>query len=195
MTSEKIMKMIEGGESQSVEFKQTIPPPQLIARYISAFANTDGGTVLFGIREPNIIVGINPQQFEKSVNAALARTTGSFETSKHVEIIEGKPVGILTIKRSQSIVGTNDGIFTRVGERTQPLQSIEIAAKTTKTPDHAEAIKTLSETISKQTDEISKLREAFEKANSWKRKLLYAVIGAIATGIGKAVFVLLTGGG
>ncbi len=58
-------------------------------------------------------------------------------------------------------------------------------------PDHSEAITSLSETIAAQSKEIEKLRESFEDANSLKKKIFYALLGAAATAVVKLVLAAL----
>ena len=52
-------EMIAGGEGKTVEFKQDVPKD--IMKYVPtavAFANTTGGTMVFGVSDTGEIVGI-----------------------------------------------------------------------------------------------------------------------------------------
>jgi len=53
MTWEDILVLLEQGEGQSVEFEKTIPAEDDIARDMVAFANTDGGKLVFGLDDKN----------------------------------------------------------------------------------------------------------------------------------------------
>jgi predicted HTH transcriptional regulator len=182
-----IQSLIAGGESQTVEFKERIPPPDIIARLISAFANTDGGTILFGIREPHHVAGVPPEQFERAYQRALERISGGVRTEKSIINLGDKTIGVIVVEKSLSLISSSDGYFARFGETTKAMSAQELSAKATHTSNPDQAIESLAQTVAKQTDEISKLRESFENANSWKRKALYALIGALATGVAKAV--------
>lgn len=86
-----IEALIAGGESQTVEFKEVLPPPGVIARLVSAFANAEGGVILFGIREPNQVVGVPLEPFERVYQRVLERLTGEVRTEKS----QGESVNIL----------------------------------------------------------------------------------------------------
>ena len=186
-----IEALIARGESQTVEFKERLPPPDVIARLVSAFANTEGGVILIGIREPNQVVGVPIEPFERAYQRVLERLTGEVRTEKSVINIGGKSVGVIQIEKSPSLVGTTEGYYMRFGESTKLLEAKELSSKASHSTNSDQAIVSLAETISKQTEEIGKLRESFEKAHSWKRKALYALIGALASGAAKAVLASL----
>jgi len=180
-----IEELIKNGESHILEFKERVTTPQMLARIISAFSNTEGGTILVGIREPNVIVGVNPEKFERIYQQAVQRVTGLATTSCEIIEIQNKQIGVVQVEKSLSPVGSSEGYFTRVGEADMALGPDQLKALFSKEIGQNRAIESLSETVSKQTDEIGKLREAFEKANSWQRKFFYALLGALATGIAK----------
>lgn len=182
-----IQSLIAGGESQTVEFKERVPSPDIIARLISAFANTDGGSILFGIQEPHHVVGIPPEQFERAYQRALERISGSVRAEKSIVNLGDKTIGVIFVEKSQSLISSSDGYFARFGELTKSMSAQELSAKATHTSNPNQAIESLAQTVAKQTDEISKLRESFENANSWKRKALYALVGVLSTGVAKAV--------
>lgn len=186
-----IEALIAGGESQTVEFKEGLPPPSIIARLVSAFANTEGGVILLGVRDPNQAVGIPTEPFERAYQRVLERLTGEVRTEKSVVSFGGKSIGVIRVEKSPSLVGTSEGYFMRFGDLTKPLNAEELSSKATHSPDSNQAIESLAQTVAKQTEEIGKLRESFEKANSWKRKALYALIGALASGAAKAVLAAL----
>ncbi len=57
-----IRKMIYRGEGECIDFKQTITDPYKIAKTITSFANTRGGTILVGVRDDKTIVGVDPEE-------------------------------------------------------------------------------------------------------------------------------------
>jgi predicted HTH transcriptional regulator len=60
---EKYLKrLISGGESQRLDFKYCISDSRKIARTLSAFANTDGGILLIGVRDNGSIAGVRSDE-------------------------------------------------------------------------------------------------------------------------------------
>ena len=57
----KIQRMIALGESDTLDFKQTISDASKIAKTIVAFANHRGGTLLIGVRDNGTICGIKSE--------------------------------------------------------------------------------------------------------------------------------------
>ena len=57
-----IKKLIKEGENQQLDFKYCISDSKKIARTISAFANTDGGILLIGVRDNGSIAGIRSDE-------------------------------------------------------------------------------------------------------------------------------------
>jgi predicted HTH transcriptional regulator len=55
-------KQIREGEHQQQDFKFRIDSTQKIAKTLSAFANTDGGKLLIGVKDNGKITGIDPQE-------------------------------------------------------------------------------------------------------------------------------------
>ena len=58
MTPEEALRLIQQGESQTVEFKKSLSEEGQALEALSAFANADGGTVLFGVRPDGHVVGV-----------------------------------------------------------------------------------------------------------------------------------------
>ena len=56
--------LIEEGEGFRVEFKRRISSPEKIARTIISFANSKGGTILFGVDDDGSIVGVESEKSE-----------------------------------------------------------------------------------------------------------------------------------
>lgn len=57
----KIIRLIATGESETLDFKQTISDASKIARTMVAFANNKGGTLLVGVRDNGSIAGIRSE--------------------------------------------------------------------------------------------------------------------------------------
>lgn len=59
LTTEKIKQAIIGGESLFVEFKEDFSNTDDIAAEITALANTEGGTIIFGVKDNGEIKGLD----------------------------------------------------------------------------------------------------------------------------------------
>ena len=59
---ESIKKLISEGEHSQQDFKFRIEDQRKIARTLVAFANSDGGRLLIGVKDNGKIAGINPEE-------------------------------------------------------------------------------------------------------------------------------------
>lgn len=57
-----IKKLIKEGENQQLDFKYCVSDSRKIARTFSAFANTDGGRLLIGVRDNGSIAGVRSDE-------------------------------------------------------------------------------------------------------------------------------------
>lgn len=64
MTRKQLLKLIEEGENQSVEFKQRFSTEEKIAKEMIAFANTKGGIIIFGVEDDGKIRGVLSEKGE-----------------------------------------------------------------------------------------------------------------------------------
>ena len=64
MRPKELLELIKGGESSTVEFKRKFTSLIKIASEISAFANTKGGVVLFGVDDDGSIIGVESEKSE-----------------------------------------------------------------------------------------------------------------------------------
>jgi predicted HTH transcriptional regulator len=65
-----LKNLIEGGENQRLDFKYCISDSKKIARTLSAFANSDGGILLIGVRDNGSIAGIRSEEEYYMVDTA-----------------------------------------------------------------------------------------------------------------------------
>lgn len=67
---ETLKSIIREGEHQQQDFKFRIDDAKKIARTLSAFANTDGGRLLIGVKDNGKITGIDPNEEIHMIEAA-----------------------------------------------------------------------------------------------------------------------------
>ncbi|MFH1159964.1 MAG: ATP-binding protein [bacterium] len=65
-----ILKLISEGEHQLLDFKFEISDAHKIARALSAFANTDGGRLLIGVKDNGSIAGVRSEEEYYMLDAA-----------------------------------------------------------------------------------------------------------------------------
>lgn len=68
---QSVISLIKEGEHQQQDFKFRIDDSKKIARTLSAFANTDGGRLLIGVKDNGKIAGINPAEEIHMIEAAV----------------------------------------------------------------------------------------------------------------------------
>ena len=57
-----ILNLISEGEHQQQDFKYRVDDACKLAKSVSAFANTDGGRLLIGVRDDGLIVGVRSEE-------------------------------------------------------------------------------------------------------------------------------------
>jgi len=56
-----LLSLIQEGEHQQQDFKYRVDDARKLARSVSAFANTDGGRLLIGVRDDGMIAGVKSE--------------------------------------------------------------------------------------------------------------------------------------
>lgn len=59
---DKLYEYIAEGEHQTQDFKFRVDDPRKIARTLAAFANTNGGRLLIGVKDNGKVAGIDPEE-------------------------------------------------------------------------------------------------------------------------------------
>jgi predicted HTH transcriptional regulator len=70
MKKHPIEILIEQGEHQQLDFKFEVSDSKKIARTLSAFANTDGGRLLIGVKDNGVIAGVRSEEEYYMIEAA-----------------------------------------------------------------------------------------------------------------------------
>ena len=96
-----IKELIQQGEHQQLDFKFEITDSKKIARSMVAFANTDGGKLLIGVKDNGKIAGIRSDEEYYMIEAAAnmyCKPTIPFEATNWT--VEGKTILEVTIQKS-----------------------------------------------------------------------------------------------
>ena len=99
--SNYLSRLIEQGEHQQQDFKYCISDSKKIARSLVAFANTDGGRLLIGVKDNGNITGVRSEEEYYMVEAAAriySKPMIDFTTRQH--FVDGKTVLEVRIESS-----------------------------------------------------------------------------------------------
>ncbi len=106
MTKTELLELVNNGENSGVEFKRDTIENQALAKELVAFANLQGGRVLFGIEDDGSVVGITRPDLEQWVMQAC-RDKIRPEVIPYFELIReaepGKDVAVVQVDRSWSV--------------------------------------------------------------------------------------------
>lgn len=101
MKSRTLKDLIAEGEHQQQDFKYEISSMSKIAHSISAFANTDGGRLLIGVRDNGKIAGVRSEEEMYMIEAAASSyCIPQVECQWETVVEEGHTVLIVTIEPS-----------------------------------------------------------------------------------------------
>jgi predicted HTH transcriptional regulator len=99
-----IEKLIREGEHQQQDFKFCITDSRKIAKSLSAFANTDGGRLLIGVKDNGKITGAQVnEEFHMIQAAAEMYSKPKIEFESKVWTVNGKNVLEITIEPSANM--------------------------------------------------------------------------------------------
>ncbi len=129
MTWEDIMVLLDQGEGQSVEFEKNIPSEDDIARELVAFANADGGKIIYGIDDKNKhLVGVEIKPGLDDWLKAIGKNRCAPTVTPSIQIIEKAEKKIVVIDvpegddkpfRCDEICYVRDGNVSRPAEETE----------------------------------------------------------------------------
>jgi len=98
---DELQQLIRGGESVTLEFKQTVSHPEKIAKTLVAFANTVGGKLVIGISDRKEIIGVDPEEEKFALQIAASEyCIPAIELTYSEAEIEDKTVLIVEVAQS-----------------------------------------------------------------------------------------------
>ena len=101
--SHYLTKMILEGEHQQQDFKYCISDAKKIARSLVAFANTDGGRLLIGVKDNGNIAGVrSDEEYYMVESAAKIYSKPEIDFTPRQHLIDGKTVLEVIIEPSKN---------------------------------------------------------------------------------------------
>lgn len=129
LRTKEFLKLIEMGESTTIEFKRKIPSAEKIAKEITAIANTLGGFLFVGIDDDGSIIGVKSEKSEITMIEFANETYISPIVDIEIDVIDykGKDIVVVKIPNSEKkphklLIEDENGkqikrAFIRVGEQ------------------------------------------------------------------------------
>jgi Putative DNA-binding domain len=174
-TPASVQQLIAQGEGPRLELKESTPSVLALGQLISALANADGGTILVGVREPNVIVGCNFHNLSQVFDRASANLRPTPASYLHQVTVNGRDVGVIQVPRSPQLVVSAAGAYIREGAASRALAPAEIQAKLGQAGAPNQDV--IATAIAAITETVSALRQDLKRSQSIKGQLPSILIG------------------
>ncbi|MEA2051605.1 MAG: putative DNA binding domain-containing protein [Euryarchaeota archaeon] len=122
-------ELIEKGETQSVEFKESLRLKDEIGETVAAFSNLDGGTVIVGVSDNGVVSGVDigKNTLEELANHIKRNTDPRIFPSVKIKEVDGKNVVMIEVEESvEKPVFFKNHAYKRVGATNQRISSSEM---------------------------------------------------------------------
>lgn len=173
--TDDIRKNIKSGKDISFDFLEDADNYLLVAKLISSFSNTQGGRIVFGVRENGKINGVLPNEIIDNVNELIlvhqlmdiVLTYKQLKIERHLLVLCDVEIG--NDKRAIELDG-KPNYFIRIGGRSLLANKIILRMWAMKMNSHVK-INALDSSIvdvmaKKRIDSLSKLYKEFPLRNS-----------------------------
>ncbi len=131
MNFRDVNNLIKEGEGFTIEFKRRISSPEKIARTLISFANTRGGTILFGVDDDGSVVGVESEKSEIEMIGIAGKDfcDPPVETAIDIVLFDGLDVIVCTVSESrikphyyvgdrENVNGESTRVYIRVNDKT-----------------------------------------------------------------------------
>ncbi|MEA3378671.1 MAG: ATP-binding protein [Nanoarchaeota archaeon] len=102
METDQILEVIESGETQEVELKQSFHSSQDFSKLMSGFANTQGGIIIVGVNAKKQIIGVkgDVDKLQQKISAAAQAVSPPLVPDIQVHSIEEKKIIAVVIQKA-----------------------------------------------------------------------------------------------
>ncbi len=124
-----IKELIDRGESQSLEFKESLKLKDEIGETVSAFSNSDGGAIIIGVSDSRGVPGVDigKNTLEELANYIKRNTDPQIFPSVKITEVDGKNVVMIEVKEdTEKPVFFKNHAHKRVGNTNQRISSSEL---------------------------------------------------------------------
>ena len=130
MDKDQLLEVIENGETQEVEFKQSFHSSQDFSKLMSGFANTYGGMVIVGVGAKKEIIGVKEDidQTQQKISAAAQAISPPIVPEIQVYTIEGKKIIAIIIQKAiDNTFHTFQGVvYVKVGSTLKKIEGNQL---------------------------------------------------------------------
>ncbi len=130
METDQLLEVIESGETQEVELKQSFHSSQDFSKLMSGFANTQGGMIIVGVNMKKSIIGVkeDTDKLQQKISAAAQAVSPPLVPDIQVHSIDGKKVVAIVIQKAiDSTFHTFQGaIYVRVGSTLKKFEGNQL---------------------------------------------------------------------
>jgi len=131
MTSTLLSQLISSGESVTTEFKSTPSAPETIGPIVCSFLNTQGGTLIIGVKDDGQIVGVDAadRKADEIQRHLLDKISPKATWSVNVDEVDGKALIVIDAPQGMESPYVYDSrIFIRKDTKTVAATSEDINA-------------------------------------------------------------------
>lgn len=136
MVITELEKILKNGESNTIEFKSWHKAKNMRERIalavneLVAFANSDGGTVFFGVEDDGTVTGCTDYNCQNIIEAIYDKTRPCMFTNIEAIDYKDKVILAITVKADGTIYSTADAKYLkRLGKNSKPFHPGEVAGK------------------------------------------------------------------
>jgi len=124
MDLEELISLIQSGESEVLEYKETVG--KTIHHEIAAFANSKGGNIIIGVTDQGKIVGTDVKNAIEKVTSSIQSIIPPPSLQTEKISVDTKDLLVITIEKSPHLCSLGGVVYIRVGTGVRPLSLQEI---------------------------------------------------------------------
>ena len=208
VSNDNISLILQAGESNTVEFKTRVSgSPNSLPKIISAFANAEGGVIIFGYDERRKLAdGITNNVLEVLRKVIRDNSLEGICNTYTVQY-KGKTLAVVQVEKSKSIIIAGGGAYIRNGAETTPLASKDVISRilsdseTSGTTSSEPVLERLEKRVEQLYDQLRHSQEVYEDElqrqkeehrnemlSTKKSNWFFCILGAVLGGIVGKIF-------
>lgn len=124
MDLEELIYLIQSGESEVLEFKESAG--KNIHHEIAAFSNSDGGKIIVGVSDAGKIVGTDVKDTIEKVTSSVQSIIPPPAIKTQKISVDDKDLLVITVDKSSNLCSIGGIVYIRTGTGVRPLSLQEI---------------------------------------------------------------------